>query len=136
MCLLLDEINRRQVVGIEHGDLELLAAMVVGDDVVATRDGLWNHRKNIVFDARPRERHEWNAKNVSIRAAQLIFTDSVLRLQNIPDLLPRLFGLCLRIIKILCRDESGISEKRFEVCVAYIHSASGSRDYVLGTRKL
>jgi len=41
--LLFYEIYRGQVIGVEHRDFELFRAVIVGDDVVATGDGLGNH---------------------------------------------------------------------------------------------
>jgi hypothetical protein len=50
MRLLLDEINRSQVIGVEHRDFEFFALVRVRDDRVVPRDGLGDKRECLKFD--------------------------------------------------------------------------------------
>ena len=119
--LLLDEINRREVVGIEHRHFELVAAVAVRDDVVAPRDGLRDERERLVLDVGPRQGDEWNAEDVRIGAAQFVLPYRIARRENVADRLPRLFRFRFRQIKIFLAHQPRVGEERFEVCVGDVH---------------
>ncbi len=120
--LLLDEVDRGEVVGVEHRYFELVGLLAIGDDVVATRDRLGDQRERVVFDHRARERDERDAEDVCVRAAQFVFADHVLGGQDIADCLAAVFRFFFCGVEVFCGDKTRVSEKGFEMRVRNVHT--------------
>ena len=109
--LLLDEVDRGEVIGVEHRDFQFIAVVVVGDDVVAPCDGFGDEAQRLVLDDGTDEGDERNAEDVCVGATKLILPYRIVRREDVAHLLPALLRLPLRRIEIFLTDQTRIGEK-------------------------
>ena len=69
VCLFLDEINCREVVGIQHRYFKRLTRFLERNDIVGARNGLWDKRERLKLNSLRLQVHERNAEKVCLHLA-------------------------------------------------------------------
>src|SRR3989338_7998142 len=111
MNLLLNELNCRQIIRIQHGNLQGIRITLKSNNVVITGNGLRNKRENLKVYFLRFKINKWDAQNMSLNLSKIVLCQFSLVHQGLAKRLVLLFCFIFDFIELSAGKKSGVANE-------------------------